>query len=218
MRTPSRYASSIPGRGSPRTTRAGCSIASSGRPTRRGSRAPVSASRSRRRSSTPTADRSASRAVRATVRASRFGCRAPAPPWVRRRDLRRITDSGEGWNPVRRIARTVDRGEDADMHISDSADSVVSSATAGPGGIVLLEQLPLVTYVAQFDAPRTLEYVSPQVCGLLGFAAEEPPLEPAFWADRVVADDRERFEAACDAVRSTGEHVSVEYRLRAHDG
>ncbi len=107
------------------------------------------------------------------------------------------------------------------MHISTSAtsaDSVVSSGTAGPGGGVLLEQLPLVTYVAKFDDPRTLEYVSPQVCGLLGFAAEPPPLEPAFWADRVVVDDRERFEAACDAVRSTGEQVSVEYRLRAQDG
>ena len=94
------------------------------------------------------------------------------------------------------------------MHISTSADSVRERRNGTSRGVVLLEQLPLVTYVAQFDDPRTLEYVSPQVCGLLGFAAEEPPLEPAFWADRVVVDDRERVEAACDAVRSTGEHAT----------
>ena len=47
----------------------------------------ASASRSRRRSSTPTADRSASRAVRADGTNSTFGCLAPAPPRVQRRDL-----------------------------------------------------------------------------------------------------------------------------------
>ncbi|HEX7582693.1 MAG TPA: PAS domain S-box protein [Gaiellaceae bacterium] len=83
---------------------------------------------------------------------------------------------------------------------------------------VLLEQLPLVTYVAPFEAPWSVDYVSPQIEPLLGFAAEDWISEPEFWLGRVAADDRELFLATCAAVRSAGEPVSVEYRLIAHDG
>ena len=83
---------------------------------------------------------------------------------------------------------------------------------------MLLEQLPLVTYVAPLEAPWSVDYVSPQIEPLLGFAAEDWVSEPDFWLGRVAADDRELFLATCAAVRSAGEPVSVEYRLIAHDG
>jgi len=87
-----------------------------------------------------------------------------------------------------------------------------------PHGGVLLEQLPLVTYVAPLEAPWSVEYVSPQIEALLGFAAEDWVSEPEFWLGRVAAEDRELFLATWTAVRGTREQVSVEYRLLAHDG
>ncbi|MGZ8715848.1 MAG: PAS domain-containing protein [Gaiellaceae bacterium] len=83
---------------------------------------------------------------------------------------------------------------------------------------VLLEQLPLVTYVAPLDAPWSVDYVSPQIEALLGFAPADWVSKPEFWLDRVAPEDRALFLATCTAVRSTGQRVSVEYRLLAHDG
>jgi len=82
----------------------------------------------------------------------------------------------------------------------------------------LLEQLPLVTYAAPVDDPRSVDYVSPQIQALLGFAAEEWVETPEFWLGRVAIEDRELYRSACENVRSTGEQVSVEYRLLARDG
>ena len=95
--------------------------------------------------------------------------------------------------------------------------AVTAEMRIGRSG-VLLEQLPLVTYVAPFEAPWSFDYVSPQIEPLLGFAAEDWVSEPDFWLGRVAADDRELFLATCAAVRSAGEPVTVEYRLIAHDG
>jgi len=83
---------------------------------------------------------------------------------------------------------------------------------------VLLEQLPLVTYVAPLDAPWTAEYVSPQIEALLGFAPEDWVLEPDFWLGRVAPEDRELFVSTWTAVRDTHERISVEYRMIARDG
>jgi PAS domain S-box-containing protein len=95
--------------------------------------------------------------------------------------------------------------------------AVTAEMRIGRSG-VLLEQLPLVTYVAPFEAPWSFDYVSPQIEPLLGFAAEDWVSEPDFWLGRVAADDRELFLATCAAVRSAGEPVTVEYRLIAYDG
>ena len=84
--------------------------------------------------------------------------------------------------------------------------------------MLLPEQLPLVTYVAPLDARSAVDYVSPQIEVLLGFAAEEWVSEPEFWLGRVADEDKERFLATWTAVRATSEPVSVEYRLVARDG
>ena len=83
---------------------------------------------------------------------------------------------------------------------------------------VLLEQLPLVTYVAPLDAPWSVEYVSPQIEALFGFPPADWVSQPEFWLDRVAPEDRALFLATWTALRSTGQQVSVEYRMLAHDG
>jgi PAS domain S-box-containing protein len=95
--------------------------------------------------------------------------------------------------------------------------AVTAELKTGRSGM-LLEQLPLVTYVTPFEAPWSVEYVSPQIEPLLGFAVENWVSDPDFWLGRVAVDDRELFLATCASVRSAGEQVSVEYRLIARDG
>jgi PAS domain S-box-containing protein len=90
----------------------------------------------------------------------------------------------------------------------------LKAAHSGP----VLEQLPLVTYVAPLDAAWSVDYVSPQIETLLGFAAEDWVSKRHFWLDRVVPEDRELFLAACNAVRDTRAPVGIEYRLVARDG
>jgi PAS domain S-box-containing protein len=95
-----------------------------------------------------------------------------------------------------------------------TVDAVVMPPDKQPRhSAALLEQLPIVTYVAQFDEPCTLEYVSRQVEALLGFGAQET----AFWPTRVLDEDRDAFDAARAAVRSAREPVSVDYRLLDSD-
>jgi PAS domain S-box-containing protein len=89
---------------------------------------------------------------------------------------------------------------------------------APPHTTLQLAQLPLVTYVAALEAPWSLDYVSPQIEALLGFAPEEFVAEPDFWLGRVAAEDRERFLETWTAVRDTHDGVAIEYRLLARDG
>jgi PAS domain S-box-containing protein len=91
-------------------------------------------------------------------------------------------------------------------------------AVRKPAGDVALDRLPLVTYVAPFDAPWSVDYVSPQIEALLGFAVEAWVSDPEFWLGRVVAEDRARFVATCNAVCASSEPMSMEYRMLAHDG
>jgi two-component system, cell cycle sensor histidine kinase and response regulator CckA len=91
-------------------------------------------------------------------------------------------------------------------------------AVGKPAGGVALDRLPLVTYVAPFDAPCSVDYVSPQIEALLGFPARAWVSDPGFWLSRVVAEDRELFVATCAAVRTSGEPLSMEYRMLARDG
>ena len=99
-----------------------------------------------------------------------------------------------------------------------SLQAAVTAELKTGRSVLLLEQLPLVTYVTPFDAPWSVEYVSPQIEPLLGFPVENWVSDPDFWLGRVAVDDRELFLATCASVRSAGEQVSVEYRLIARDG
>ena len=56
----------------------------------------------------------------------------------------------------------------------------------------LVEQVPAVTYVAEFSADAPFTFVSPQMEDLLGFPVERWLAEPELWSDRLHPEDRER--------------------------
>ena len=57
---------------------------------------------------------------------------------------------------------------------------------------MLVEQIPAVTYIAEFSADAPFLYVSPQIERLLGFPARAGSADHDLWAERIHPDDRER--------------------------
>lgn len=82
----------------------------------------------------------------------------------------------------------------------------------------LVEQLPAITYMAEFGLSGRWEYVSPQISSLLGFAPEEWTRTKGIWLKQVHPQDRERvMEAEEDCLRNGGTY-DVEYRMFTRDG
>jgi len=63
-----------------------------------------------------------------------------------------------------------------------------------------------------------LAYMSPQICGILGFRPEEFVNDPELWPSRIHPDDRGAAIAAYGEHWRTGEPLRTEYRMLAHDG
>ncbi len=82
----------------------------------------------------------------------------------------------------------------------------------------LVEQLPAITYIAEFGPEGRWLYVSPQVEALLGFSAAEWMNQPDLWINQLHADDRERVLCEEAASRETRESFRSEYRLLTRDG
>jgi PAS domain S-box-containing protein len=86
----------------------------------------------------------------------------------------------------------------------------------------LVEQIPAITYLDQYrpDAvdiwPTT--YMSPQVEEILGYSPDEWNTNPAFWAELVHPDDRERYHEANEHHYRTGEPLDFTVRVFARDG
>ena len=84
---------------------------------------------------------------------------------------------------------------------------------------VLVEQLPLITYIdSPASAHETASYISPQVGSILGFTAEEWQATPGFFLEHVHPDDRARVARSQELARETGEPLVHEYRFLARDG
>lgn len=79
-------------------------------------------------------------------------------------------------------------------------------------------ELPLASYEAGFDGDGSSTKVSSSFEALFGYPAEEYVSLGDFWSRRVVEADLPRLRAAFDALRETGEVMSVEYRVTASDG
>src|SRR5439155_19269389 len=60
---------------------------------------------------------------------------------------------------------------------------------------MLVERLPLVTFVGRLDETRSTVYVSPQVEQLLGYSVEEWLSDPALFLKLLHPDDREQVLA-----------------------
>ncbi|HET7869216.1 MAG TPA: ATP-binding protein [Actinomycetota bacterium] len=82
----------------------------------------------------------------------------------------------------------------------------------------LVEQVPVVVYVAEFGQHGPWRYVSPRIESMLGFSPEEWLANPALWYDQMVPEDREGAMADEALSREMGTPLRSEYRLRTHDG
>ena len=82
----------------------------------------------------------------------------------------------------------------------------------------LVEQLPTITYIAEFGAAGTWSYVSPQIDSLLGFSPQEWMADPEAWAKCLHPDDRDRVLAEESRTAQSGEPFRSEYRMAGRDG
>lgn len=83
----------------------------------------------------------------------------------------------------------------------------------------LAEKISAITYIASFENPNIVFYVSPQVEAFLGYTQEQFVSEPDFWARHVHPDDLERVLDELSISHADGDHaVSTEYRMITHDG
>jgi diguanylate cyclase (GGDEF)-like protein/PAS domain S-box-containing protein len=83
---------------------------------------------------------------------------------------------------------------------------------------MLVEQIPAVTYIAEFSADAPFLYVSPQIEDLLGFPVERWTEDEDLWAARIHPDDRDRVLAAERATYQQAVPYEGEFRMLAADG
>jgi PAS domain S-box-containing protein len=83
----------------------------------------------------------------------------------------------------------------------------------------LVERVPAIVYIDPAGPePTSPTYVSPFIEQLLGYAPEVATGDPAWWAQALHPDDRERVLAEWTRSDETGEPYAGEYRLIAADG
>jgi diguanylate cyclase (GGDEF)-like protein/PAS domain S-box-containing protein len=88
----------------------------------------------------------------------------------------------------------------------------------GPKSRLLVEQLPLLTYVETATPAGTALHPSDQAEALLGYPVEDWLADPDFFATILHPDDRERVLAQAEEHRRTGTSFACEYRFVARDG
>jgi diguanylate cyclase (GGDEF)-like protein/PAS domain S-box-containing protein len=87
---------------------------------------------------------------------------------------------------------------------------------------VLVEHVPAAVYIDMADPDVSdggrLAYMSPQICGILGYRPDEFVNDPELWPSRIHPDDRAAAIAAYGEHWRTGEPLRAEYRKLALDG
>ncbi len=82
----------------------------------------------------------------------------------------------------------------------------------------LIEQIPVVTFMAMLDGGLFEAYVSPQIESMLGYSQKEWLENPVLWYRRLHPDDKPRWNAEFARVVTTGEPFASVYRFLAKDG
>jgi PAS domain S-box-containing protein len=82
----------------------------------------------------------------------------------------------------------------------------------------LVEQIPAITYTAEFGDQGTWRYVSPQIEAIMGFTQEEWTAQGNLWLRQLHPEDSARVRAEEKRSQRTGKPVTSEYRLLARDG
>ena len=81
----------------------------------------------------------------------------------------------------------------------------------------LVEQMPVVAYIATLDDLASRVYLSPQMLALTGFPPERYISNPSFYLNRIHAEDRLRVLGELSRCR-VGDMLASEYRLLTADG
>ena len=82
----------------------------------------------------------------------------------------------------------------------------------------LVEQLPAIVYMAEFDPSGAWMYVSPRIRDILGYTADEWAADPTLFDQRIHPEDEPAYR---DSERRSGESgvpLAAEYRMFARDG
>jgi diguanylate cyclase len=82
----------------------------------------------------------------------------------------------------------------------------------------LVEDLPAITYIADFVGAFTLRYVSPQIEQRFGYSAQRWIEDESAWVDALHPDDRDRIVAEAEACIAAELPFDFEYRLITADG
>ena len=98
--------------------------------------------------------------------------------------------------------------------------SVVTSVSSATGDEFqsLVEQIPAVTYIADFVGSFRLRYVSPQCKAILGFEPEEWVADPDAWVRALHPEDRDRIVVEAEACIAAERPFDFEYRMCRADG
>jgi diguanylate cyclase (GGDEF)-like protein/PAS domain S-box-containing protein len=141
--------------------------------------------------------------------------------WVTLRNYRR--DGSPFWNEV---FLTPVAGEDGVVRryigvlhdVTARVGAAVELADAEARYRTLIETIPAVTYIADWDEMGSFRYVSPQIEELLGFPAESWLGGSTLWEERLHPDDAERVIAETRYAYREQKAFDCEYRLLAADG
>jgi diguanylate cyclase (GGDEF)-like protein/PAS domain S-box-containing protein len=141
--------------------------------------------------------------------------------WVTLRNYRR--DGSAFWNeifltPVADADGVVRRYIGVLHDVTARVTSAVELEEAEARYRTLIETIPAVTYIADWNELGTFRYVSPQIVGLLGFPAGEWLGDSKLWASRLHPDDAERVIAETRYAYREQKAFDCEYRLIASDG
>jgi PAS domain S-box-containing protein len=121
---------------------------------------------------------------------------------------------------------TIRRASDDNPGVMLGRDQQQDGAREGAGELArllggyaeLLEQLPVVVYVAELSDRARLRYVSPQVEELLGYPASDWLGDGSHFADRIHPDDRARVLKVLSQSIVSEEASAGEFRMVARDG
>ncbi len=123
--------------------------------------------------------------------------------------------NGKGHAQVRMEFEKVSRALEVSHQTSGSFPKI-ENADARYRQIV--EQLPAITYMAEFGLAGQWEYVSPQIHSLLGFSQSEWMNTKGLWLQQVHPEDRERVMEAEAQSQREGTRFEAEYRMFTRDG
>jgi diguanylate cyclase (GGDEF)-like protein/PAS domain S-box-containing protein len=151
----------------------------------------------------------------------RAALRAGEECWVTARNYRR--DGSGFWNeiflmPVRDEDGCVRRYIGILRDVTARVTAAVELAETESRYRTLVETIPAVTYIGEWDELGSLLYVSPQIEELLGFPAAGWLGETSLWDTQVHPDDVERVMEQTRRAYREEQAFDCEYRLIARDG